>query len=158
MRIIACDPGKGGGLAEWNGKCADAHHMPDSAEMVLDFARLRYVEGAVWYQEQILKTTGKFQTGAMTATYAQNGGIAEGIARGLGYRVELIWPQSWQAALSTGTKRVFNRDATLWKNHLKEMAQKFFPNLKVTLHTADALLLLHYAIMKETGTGNRHYA
>jgi hypothetical protein len=33
-----------------------------------------------------------------------------------------------------------------WKRKLKEEAQRLFPNMDVTLKTADALLILEYAI------------
>jgi len=38
-----------------------------------------------------------------------------------------------------------------WKNKLKAMAQRLFPGARVTLDTADALLLLEYAMRREGG-------
>lgn len=38
-----------------------------------------------------------------------------------------------------------------WKNKLKEHAQVLFPQFKVTLANADALLILHYAQQQEGG-------
>jgi hypothetical protein len=51
-------------------------------------------------------------------------------------------PQQWQKWLQIGT---IGGD----KNKLKAEAQRRFPRLKVTLKTADALLMLDYAIAKE---------
>ena len=54
-----------------------------------------------------------------------------------------IIPQRWQRGLSLRTKEKSETD-TSWKNYLKEEAQQRFPRLKVTKHTADALLIAHY--------------
>ena len=41
---------------------------------------------------------------------------------------------------------------TEWKNRLKGMAQQLYPDLKVTLATADALLIATYCKRKHEGT------
>jgi len=51
-----------------------------------------------------------------------------------------IPPQAWQKNAGTGTALKLNR--TQWKRKLKEIAQQRYPSLKVTLSTADALLML----------------
>lgn len=71
-------------------------------------------------------------------------GFILGAAQGLGYRIELVRPQKWQKALSLGSKRESGGN-TAWKNKLKAQAQRLFPECKVTLAVADALLLLEYA-------------
>jgi hypothetical protein len=61
------------------------------------------------------------------------------------YKTHLITPQVWQAYLGIGTKG--EQTTTQWKNKLKDEAIKLFPDQKrITLATADAYLLLHYAI------------
>jgi hypothetical protein len=85
-----------------------------------------------------------------------------------GIRFEDVPPQKWQKALgiaprkSGKTKMVSSADdpkvpflctelrevggesKTVFKNRLKAKAQQLFPEQKVTLATADALLLLEY--------------
>jgi hypothetical protein len=50
----------------------------------------------------------------------------------------------WQKFLGIGTKG--KQSTTQWKNLLKSEALKLFPNRKITLATADAFLILHYAL------------
>ena len=38
-----------------------------------------------------------------------------------------------------------------WKNKLKARAQMLFPGLAVTLATSDALLILHWAMLRDAG-------
>lgn len=52
-------------------------------------------------------------------------------------------------------KRVASLNAkykTAWKNKLKAEAQRLFPSIKVTLKTADALLIYEYAKKESTGS------
>ncbi len=61
------------------------------------------------------------------------------------YKTHLVTPQVWQKFLNIGTKG--DQTTTQWKNKLKDEAIKLFPNQKrITLATADAYLLLHYAL------------
>jgi hypothetical protein len=56
----------------------------------------------------------------------------------------MVRPQTWQKNLGIGTSRTC-ASKTEWKNKLKALAQRKFPDAKVTLATADALLILDYA-------------
>lgn len=53
-------------------------------------------------------------------------------------------PRTWQAKLNLRKKKPKESD-TSWKNYLKSTAEKLFPRLSLTLRTADAILLMHYA-------------
>lgn len=72
-------------------------------------------------------------------------GFLLGVLQTMGCRVILVRPQKWQSALCLGTKAQAG-GRTAWKNVLKVRASQLNPNLKVTLSTADALLLLEYAL------------
>lgn len=50
-----------------------------------------------------------------------------------------IDPHKWQRALGLG--QAGQRDKATWKRYLRDAAQERFPHLKVTLQTADALLI-----------------
>lgn len=62
-----------------------------------------------------------------------------------------IPPATWQKKFALGTtlgqlKKIHGTKAkTVWKNILKDLASKLHPDLKVTLATADALLIRHWA-------------
>ena len=92
------------------------------------------------------------------------------IAQTLGFRIVEVPPQKWQKALGLGNigtvRAPANADAEArakirqanaatkrdWKNKLKAEAQRRFPGIRVTLHNADAVLLLEYALMVEKQT------
>lgn len=57
-----------------------------------------------------------------------------------------VTPQKWMKSFTTLKRK--DLGATKWKNHLKQKAQQLYPRVKITLATADALLIAHY---------NRHY-
>ena len=54
-------------------------------------------------------------------------------------RIEYLPPKKWQTTLGLGDKKTHG---PRWKAHLKGRAQALYPNLSVTLKTADALLIL----------------
>jgi len=77
---------------------------------------------------------------------ARNYGQVEGILVALGIPIHHVKPQAWQKALGLGHREKTgspHRDRTKWKNKLKAKAQHLYPEEKVTLDTADALLILH---------------
>lgn len=81
-------------------------------------------------------------------------GFLLGACQALGWRVHLVRPHKWQKPLGVGTKGKLRTSA--WKNKLKSEAQRIYPECKVTLSTADALLILRYGkktISEETSRG-----
>ena len=148
MITIGIDPGVNGGVAVNYGSGVVTYHMPDSAagmkhlfQNVLSSA----FAGPVYaYVEDVPKFVGVIP-GARVAVLFQNFGRLEGVLTGLGIPVTLVRPQAWQKPLNLGTTRRASGSTTIWKNKLKAEAQKRFPGVKVTLATADALLILDYA-------------
>ncbi len=61
-----------------------------------------------------------------------------------GIPTEEVLPKVWQKYLNIVPRKKEESD-TQWKNRLKLRAMQLHPNLKVTLATADSLLLLEYA-------------
>jgi hypothetical protein len=61
-----------------------------------------------------------------------------------------VAPQKWQSLYSM--KREKKEPKGNWKNRLKEVATRLFPDHKVTLAVSDALLLAEYA--RRTHLGN----
>lgn len=148
--IIAIDPGAKGGIAVFSQNSVNpvfCDPMPDTEGDIIDYLRSNGTFNAQETRivlEDIVKFAGTNMPGSAMATYAGNWGFIKGAAMTLGYRVELTKPQAWQKALGLGT-RSKGQSKTVWKNKLKSEAQRLYPQCKVTLQTADALLILESA-------------
>jgi hypothetical protein len=60
-------------------------------------------------------------------------------------------PKRWQEALKLRRKEKGEKK-TDWKNYIKSVAQQLFPDVKVTLWNADALMMAEYAKRSREGT------
>ncbi len=152
--IIAIDPGASGGIAVGYPGAANpssiAIPMPDTpADLVLcikDDLESANIEGweFVAYVEDVGGHVGKPQPGSAMFKFGRGCGVIEGALLALGIRTIYVRPQKWQKHFSLGTASAC-ASKTDWKNKLKGEAARRFPHLKVTLKTADALLILDYA-------------
>jgi hypothetical protein len=152
--IIAIDPGASGGLAvkDGSGKVY-TESMPDTeGDIIVRLEGIRaeaYVED--WRPIAIVEDQTGYAGIQVSAPamfkYGRNFGFILGTLQATGWIVELVKPQMWIKALSLGNRRN-HASRTAWKNHLKTRAQQYYPNLKVTLATADALLILAYYLKK----------
>lgn len=142
QNLIAIDPGVGGGIA-YIDTDGSVHALP-MPETLHDLGKLLRVlsscdsELVTAFIEELPKFAGKMSGSAM-ATMFRNYGRLEGLLAAYGARIEYLPPRKWQQALGLGTKAAHG---PRWKAHLKGRAQALFPNLTVTLKTADALLIL----------------
>jgi hypothetical protein len=68
-------------------------------------------------------------------------GFVRGVCQALGFVILRPKPQEWQAVFHLGGRKSCD-SKTAWKNKLKSEAERRFPGIKVTLATADALLIL----------------
>ena len=59
-------------------------------------------------------------------------------------------PRTWMKGLGARTRKKAE-SKTQWKHYLRGLAQQRFPQLKVTLKTADALLIAWYAWREHNG-------
>lgn len=149
MTIIAIDPGASGGIAfSHNSGSVASHNMPDTVRDLVDLLRDAGSEGAEHVTVYLEKVGGYVggagAPGSAMFSFGKNVGIVEGIIATLGYRLISPTPQVWQKALSLGNSKS-HASKTAWKNHLKNRAQQLYPQTKVTLATADALLIHHAA-------------
>ena len=149
--IIAIDPGVSGGVAVFAFNKTVCHAMPDTEgdrlELIRDLARSAEVEGVhcVCVLEEVNGFVGKAQPGSAMFKFGEHYGFIKGVVQTLGIRLVLVRPQVWQKYYSLGTaSRCASK--TEWKNKLKAEAQRRFPQLTVTLATADALLILEWAV------------
>lgn len=75
--------------------------------------------------------------------FGEGYGFLLGVFMACGVRVELVTPQTWQKALGLGHRAKTQTKAD-WKRKLRAEAERLFPGVKVTMASADALLLLEY--------------
>jgi hypothetical protein len=140
--IIAIDPGKSGGIAWGDPKTPTTANMPETLGDLVHLTRSMLGESNIAYLEKVGGYAGgPGAPGSAMFNFGRNYGHLEALLSSMELR--LITPQKWQKALSLGTSN--GRSKTEWKNHLKETAQRLYPNNKVTLATADALLIHHAA-------------
>jgi hypothetical protein len=149
--LLAIDPGASGGVAVARGGKTEAYAMPatqgDLLELISSIKTAADIEGhgVVCLLEEVNGFAGKAQPGSAMFKFGEHFGFTKGVVQALGIRLELVRPQVWQKTFGLGTaSRCASK--TEWKNKLKAEAQRRFPVLKVTLKTADALLILDYAM------------
>jgi len=149
--IVAIDPGAQGGIAwEILGTTTGpvAYAMPETEGDIIETLK-SIRDGADGPPVAFVEQVGGFirgspAPGSAMFNFGRNFGFLLGCMQSFGYRIELIRPQQWQKEFSLGTKGDC-ASRTEWKNKLKARAQQLYPETKVTLGTADALLILEYA-------------
>lgn len=146
MILIGVDPGLSGGIA-WQSTEAHAVKMPatehDIATVFAGFEMadcFAYLEKVHSMPEQGVKSS---------FTFGQNYGSLRMALVANAIPFEDVTPQKWMGHY--GLKRRKDESKTAWKNRLKAKAQQLFPRLKVTLATADALLIAEYGRRLRTG-------
>lgn len=164
MNILAIDPGLSGGFA-WSMDneifCAP---MPNCELEIIHFIRHRCIfpmRPDMVIMEQVGGfIPGKFTPGSRMFSFGENFGLIKGSLMTLGIVPQMISPRKWQNGLELGKKKDHDYRAiksrgknkgksfikNSWKHFLAEQAQDYFPQLKVTLSTADALLILQYQL------------
>lgn len=143
--MLAVDPGCSGGIAvALPGETATAFSMPATdGELLQKLKMAQQTNANTVYLEDIVLFTGTKIPGSRGIKYGASWGTIKGMLLALGFRLILVRPQKWQKALSLGTSRGMTK--TQWKNKLKAEAERLYPGIKVTLATADALLILEAA-------------
>lgn len=142
VTTLAIDPGLSGGLA-WadDGVVFQPIPMPESEKFIVialrdlrpDFA---VIEDIPWMVKQRVNP-------ASLSKLHRNCGVLHGCLRAMDVPICPVSPQVWQARFGVSEKTYAVR-----KRRLKEEAQRRYPDLKVTLDTADALLILDWALQE----------
>jgi hypothetical protein len=108
------------------------------------FSKIASTAQPIAFVEQVTGyRPGRRQPGSHMFTFGRNYEFILGTLQTLGFRIELVRPQSWRKALGLGTSG--NLKPKDWTNKLKTKAQQLCPHCKVTLKTTDALLIREYA-------------
>lgn len=144
--LIAIDPGASGGIAfQHADQPVTAYSMPPTEGDVLHLIRELTPQPSrcIAFVESVSGFVGKAQPGSRAFTFGRGFGFLLGLLQERGVRLELVLPRRWQTHFNLGTASACASPG-VWKRKLKAEAQRRFPAVKVTLGTADALLLLDY--------------
>lgn len=153
MMFLGIDPGASGGIAIIN-KEAIAIKMPETARDIWDFFSA-YQDSEVY---AVLEKVGgvvsstadnKFM-GASMFTFGSSYGMVYMALIAAKIPFDLAHPRTWQKSFNLS--RMKGELHSKWKGRMKETAQRLFPEVRVTLATADALLLAEYARRSKIGT------
>jgi len=151
--------------------------MPDTRGGVISLCKLLHAHGqdVVVYVEKINGYVPKGANRGFMFEFGAQCERVECIFQTLGARIVSVRPQDWQAALHLGHKshvpvehnatpetllavqRENGRLQREWKRKLRDQAEKLYPKIKVTLANCDALLILRYAEMQESGQTGAHW-
>ena len=144
---IAIDPGASGGVAIYknNGETVAMPLGDMSADQLYRITNLSETpsNSLTIVIEDVPKFAGRMIPQSSTATLHFGYGYLCGHYEARGFRVIKVPPQTWQKTIGIGKKGELSSSA--WKRKLRDEAQRRHPALKVTLDTADALLLLDHA-------------
>ena len=139
---IAIDPGVNGGVVWHLSGKTTAMRMPptdfDTCALLADLSKRSNI--VILYIELPPLFAGRNIPGSAIGKLMLNYGVCYGAAVALGMKIHPVRPPIWQKAHPVGTKG--EQTTTQWKNKLKARASELFPDLPVTLATADALLIL----------------
>ena len=141
VTYLAIDPGSAGGIALYKKDgTVEAHPLPS---LTYDALAELVVDQYTVVVEDVPKFAGRMIPSSSTATLHFGFGYLCGHFEARGYRVIKVPPQTWQKTIGIGKKG--DLSSAQWKRKLRDEAQRRHPALKVTLQTADALLLLDHA-------------
>lgn len=152
LAIIAIDPGASGAIAWRNSKDLSKHviNMPDTPKGILE--QLREIEDdnllcdIVCYLEDVGHGLPN-QSSSATAKFARHNGHLEMALLAEGIKIVKVTPQKWEKVFSLGKSSEYEKAE--WKRRLKNKAEELYPDKKITLKNADALLMLEYGILNE---------
>lgn len=145
--VLGVDPGAAGGIAVIRNGRLTTYKMPQTYPDIFSLLDGIRKSNEPCQLTCIIERVGlglPGQSSKATATFARHCGHLEMALYALGIPTEEVTPQKWQKAYSNQIGSSKGLTKTEWKNKLKGLAQRLYPSEKVTLNTADAILLAHY--------------
>lgn len=147
---IGIDPGVSGGVSvQYPAGSVKTFSCPETVhEMAV---LLKEIPNYNWDYVVVLEFVHAMPGQGVTSmfTFGKNYGRWQGILAALRIPYKLVQPRQWQKHFGGMPTKKKNEKASKHqqrrKNHLKELAQSRHPELKITLKTADAVLLMDYA-------------
>ncbi len=164
--IIGIDPGAGGGIAIMRpDNIPEAYAMPSTIKDIHDAllqVRLLAPTGVMAYCERV-GTYMPGNSGPSAATFAEHVGVLKALLIANGIPHEFPTPRTWMDAYIGKQKysqKKADFDPKAWKailaqrkkdrkNKIKERSQQLYPDMVVTLKTADALGLMWWGLQQQ---------
>lgn len=146
MLTIAIDPGANGGMAvasDTNGS-PFVIKMPETPRDIYDL--LADLSDGKIDIRAVVEKVGMHRQGnnaSASCKLARHCGHIEMALLALGIPFEEVTPQRWMKSLG-----VMPKDKKDRKNHIKDLMQRKYPSIKITLWSSDALGILGYAMDK----------
>lgn len=143
MMIIGIDPGKQGGIAVLHNNKLFVRKMPETPKEMLD--TLKFFKDASKNNLQVFmeKVQGlPGMGGSAMFNFGQGFGWLQMALLALEIKSETVTPQKWQKEFQLGTKG--SSTTAVWKNKLKARAEQLYPEKKIFLWGADAILIAEY--------------
>ena len=154
---LGLDPGASGGIAWVSSDSVESVAMPSTDRDIWDWltAPGPFGEERTLPTHAVLEKVNGYvgdggNPGSAMFKFGTSYGSLKMALTAAGIPFEEIPPQTWQKALGI-PKRKKGESKTVWKNRLKAHAQRLFPQEKITLATADALLIATYCKRKCEG-------
>ena len=143
--IVGIDCGVNGGIAIFKRSEAHTFSMPPTIVALEEALYHMGADGPLVYIEDVPPFAGANRPAARIFKLAENFGIIKGILTAHDISYKLVRPQVWMKKMVKKKRNEF-ASGNKWKNYLKQKAAICFPDVKPTLKTADALLILQYGI------------
>ena len=140
--FIGIDPGKKGGIAATNGNMSMCCKCPDTVADMYKLLKTVIDIGnkPICVIEHVHSMPGN--SGRSMFTFGTNYGQWLGILASLQVPYIQASPMKWMKHYGPRPKDKKSR-----KKHLKHLAQQRYPQLPITLATADAVLIAHYCFV-----------
>ena len=145
--ILGIDPGAAGGICLYQDGGITTFKMPETYADIYDFLEGITEQCLPGEVVAILEDVGHGmpgQSSKATAVFARHNGHLEMALYALGIPTTKVTPQKWQKFFFNSLGKSKDYEKREWKNKLKGLAQQMFPGTKVTLATADSILLACY--------------
>ena len=148
MSVLGVDPGATGAIAfEGKNGGLKVFRFKDKTprEIAFAFEFANFGSRSIAYVENVgaMPKDGKHNA----FQFGFNTGFIHGILETLDFDIKLVHSQAWQRFHKLGAKFASKTDR---KNAHKALAQKLFPDIKVTLDMADAILIAVYGFNMES--------
>ena len=144
-KCIGIDPGKGGGIAVITDETVQIHNCPKTVDSMAHLIGMCLTDVAPYRTKVFLEKVWAFPTDGRVGsfTFGENYGQWQGILSSHELDPVLVTPKMWQSHFEI--KKGLKKD--IRKKILKQMAIERCPSTKkITLKTADALLIAIYGV------------
>ena len=156
--FIGIDPGVNGGLCRISSKGVAAIPIPESIEDIVKwlreclsigtcYATLEKVQGFIG--NPISDKGVNRQPSSALFKLGNSYGVLQGILTTLEIKYDTVAPQQWMKVLGINN-RGLGLSYSQRKTKLKDVAKSLYPNTKITLKTADSILLATYSAAKNS--------